>query len=129
MTGANMITTTTLSISIETKPASIPIDVTKNATFPLDAFSIRADKKSGTPERPKYPDMIQILSRMKMTFQSTILKASISEYTPRNTINKMPNNAAMTLSIQPVMTRMMLARNTTLAAICMNSIHRTPFFK
>jgi hypothetical protein len=52
-TGANIKTTTTLSISIETNPARAPIKVTNTATLPFDIFKIIAAKKSGTPDFPK----------------------------------------------------------------------------
>lgn len=53
ITGANIKTTTTLSINMETKPASIPTAVTKRATLPFEAFSATAAKRSGTPDFPK----------------------------------------------------------------------------
>jgi hypothetical protein len=53
---------------------------------------------------------------MAMTFQSTILKASMSVMTPKKIMKRIPNNAANTLSIQPVMTRIMLARKIIVAA-------------
>ena len=41
-TGVNIKTTTTLSISIETKPASAPIKVTNTATLPFDILRMIA---------------------------------------------------------------------------------------
>ncbi len=60
MTGANIKTTTTLSINIETNPASIPTAVTKTATFPFDTFRDDIRQKIRHPDFPKYPEMIQI---------------------------------------------------------------------
>jgi hypothetical protein len=94
----------------------------------LDNLSINADRKSGTPDLPKYPDIIHMLNKIKITFQSTILKASTSEYIPKKTMKRMPSRAAMTLSIQPVMTRIMLTRKMTHDAIWKKSISQTPCF-
>ena len=112
---------------MEMYPASMPMQVTKSATLPLDSFSITADKKSGTPDFPKYPDIIHILSKMAMTFQSTILKASMSVMTPKKIMKRIPNNAANTLSIQPVMTRIMLARKMMVAAHSMYPMIVPPY--
>ena len=48
--------------------------------------------------------MVQMDTRMAITFQSTILKASSSLMRPIQIITATPSSAAAVLSIQPVMT-------------------------
>src|SRR3989339_2107077 len=128
MTGANIKTTTTLSMSIETRPARAPTLTTNSGTLPRDIFSTTADRYAGTPDLPKKPEMTQMESRMAITFQSTNLKASMSVMTPKQIIAATPNTAAITLSNQPVITTVIVAKKMTIAIISTEPICKALLF-
>src|SRR5688572_7074894 len=59
--------------------------------------------------------MVQIETRIAITFQSTILKASSSVMTPNQIITATPSSAAAVLSIHPAMTTTMVTKKMAIA--------------
>src|SRR5688572_32420103 len=66
--------------------------------------------------------MVQIETRIAITFQSTILKASSSLMTPNQIIAATPRSAAAVLSIQPAITTTMVTAKIAIAIQVMRSI-------
>ena len=66
--------------------------------------------------------MIQTPTKIAITFQSTSLKASVSDITPAQTMMATPISAASVLSIQLVMTTKMVSANTIRVNHCIGSI-------
>src|SRR5687767_10875561 len=66
--------------------------------------------------------MVQIEMRIAITFQSTILNASSSFMTPSQIMAATPSSAAAVLSIQPVMTTMMVTVKMAIASQVRGSI-------
>ena len=70
--------------------------------------------------------MIQMLTRIAITFQSTRPKASTSVITPSHTIATTPISAATVLSTTLTITTMIVITNTAIAIHAMASIDNLP---
>ena len=66
--------------------------------------------------------MIQMPTRIAITFQSTSLKASISVMTPIQIMTATPTSAAAVLSIQFATTAMIVITKTAIVSHCISSI-------
>ena len=126
-TGAIIRMTTTLSTNIEITPASTDRMMTSTPGRPPDSRSACTDSQLGTPVLPKYDAMIQTLTRIAITFQSTSPKASTSVMTPIQIITTTPISAATVLSTTLPMTATIVIANTAIASHARASIQRGPW--
>ncbi len=125
-TGAIIRITTTLSTNIEITPASTDRIITSQPGRPPDSRRACTDSQLGTPVLPKYEAMIQTLTRIAITFQSTSPKASTSVITPTQIITTTPISAATALSTALTITAMIVTRKMPMASQAIVSMSPAP---